>query len=94
MGGPVTWDVFYLLAGVIITVGSGVGVVLWNVRGMFATLEATLAERIDRSRHVIRDEMTGHMLRIEQQMSDHRGDDSELFRLMGERLARVEERKS
>lgn len=90
MTGGITWDVAYLLTGVILTVGTGVGVVLWNVRGMFATLEATLIERIDRSRHNLRDELTGHMLRIEKELADHREQDAQLFRMMGERIARIE----
>lgn len=98
MQDAVTW--LLSIAALIFTVGTGVGIIVWQVGRLVSGLEEKITSSITASARDIRlefstrvgdvDETLGH---LKNDFIEHRAEDQGWFRNLGERIARLEGRK-
>ena len=97
MTGAMEWSMFIFICGLVVTAAISVGGFAWMIRGMFAKLEASIVSQIAAIREALRGEFNDKFKKIDtsvdglhHKMDDHRTDDAEAFRDLGERMARLE----
>lgn len=97
MTGLVEWSTLVFICGLVLTAALSIGGFAWMIRGMFAKLEASIVSQIAAIREALRGEFNDEFKKIDSsvdglhhKMDDHRADDAEAFRELGERMARLE----
>jgi len=97
----VSLGIFIALIGLIATIVVAAAVMMWNLRGMFAGIsekmaatETRLSDKIDNTRHILRNEFQGHLGSIDtelhqlrQQNTEHAIKDAQQFAAVTESIA-------